>query len=107
MPLNYFAAHTAALQRKREKKGAQQSLPLSAAKGSDSKRTAMDFEQIVQLEKQTLIPTYDRLPILAVRGEGCVLYDDRGRGYADFLGGLAVNALGYAHPELLAVLRDP
>lgn len=66
----------------------------------------MDFDQIAQLEKQTLIPTYDRLPILAVRGEGCLLYDDRGRAYVDFLGGLAVNALGYAHPEILAVLRD-
>ncbi|HLW78568.1 MAG TPA: aspartate aminotransferase family protein [Terriglobia bacterium] len=66
----------------------------------------MDFEQIAQIEKQALIPTYDRLPILAVGGEGCVLYDDRGRRYVDFLGGLAVNALGYAHPELLAVLRD-
>ena len=66
----------------------------------------MKFDEIVQLEKQFLIPTYDRLPILAVRGEGCYLYDDQGRRYLDFLGGLAVNALGYAHPEVLAVLRD-
>jgi len=66
----------------------------------------MNIEEIAQLEKQVLIPTYDRLPILAVRGEGCCLYDDRGRRYLDFLGGLAVNSLGYAHPEILAVLRD-
>jgi predicted acetylornithine/succinylornithine family transaminase len=66
----------------------------------------MKFDEIAQLEKQFLIPTYDRLPILAVRGEGCYLYDDRGRKYLDFLGGLAVNSLGYAHPEILAVLRD-
>ena len=66
----------------------------------------MKFDEIAQLEKQFLIPTYDRLPILAVRGEGCYLYDDRGRKYLDFLGGLAVNDLGYAHPEVLAVLRD-
>jgi predicted acetylornithine/succinylornithine family transaminase len=64
------------------------------------------FDAIAQLEKEFLIPTYDRLPILAVRGEGCYLYDDRGREYIDFLGGLAVNDLGYAHPEILAVLRD-
>ena len=66
----------------------------------------MNFDEIAQLEKQCLIPTYDRLPILAVRGEGCYLYDDQGRKYLDFLGGLAVNSLGYAHPEVLAVLRD-
>ncbi len=66
----------------------------------------MDFDHISALEHHTLIPTYDRLPILAVRGEGCYLYDDRGRKYLDFFAGLAVNALGYAHPEILAVLRD-
>lgn len=66
----------------------------------------MNFDQIAELEKKVLVPTYDRLPILAVRGEGCYLYDDRGKKYLDFLGGLAVNSLGYAHPEILAVLRD-
>lgn len=66
----------------------------------------MNFDQIAEVEKRALIPTYDRLPILAVRGEGCYLYDDRGKKYLDFLSGLAVNALGYAHPEILAVLRD-
>ncbi len=66
----------------------------------------MNLEEIAELEKRTLIPTYDRLPILAVRGEGCHLYDDRGKKYLDFLGGLGVNALGYAHLEILAVLRD-
>ena len=67
----------------------------------------MDFAQIAELEKRFLIPTYDRLPILAVRGEGCYLYDDLGKRYLDFLGGLAVNSLGYAHPEIIAVWRDP
>jgi acetylornithine/N-succinyldiaminopimelate aminotransferase len=66
----------------------------------------MNFEEIAELEKRTLIPTYDRLPILAVRGEGCCLYDERGKQYLDFLGGLAVNALGYNHPEIMAALRD-
>jgi len=53
-----------------------------------------------------LIPTYERMPMLAVRGEGCYLYDNRGKRYLDFLGGLAVNSLGYAHPEIMKVLRD-
>jgi len=66
----------------------------------------MTLEQIAELEKHVLIPTYDRLPILAVRGEGCYIYDEKGKKYLDFLGGLAVNALGYDHPEIMAVLRD-
>ena len=67
----------------------------------------MNLKQTAELEKQRLIPTYDRLPILAVRGEGCYIYDDTGKRYLDFLGGLGVNALGYGHPEILAELRDP
>ncbi len=66
----------------------------------------MNFEEIANLEKKALVPTYDRLPFLAVRGEGCYLYDDTGKRYLDFLGGLAVNSLGYAHPEIMAALRD-
>jgi acetylornithine/N-succinyldiaminopimelate aminotransferase len=67
---------------------------------------SMTYEQIRELESRVLIPTYERLPVLAVRGEDCYLYDDRGKKYVDFLGGLAVNSLGYAHPEILAVLTD-
>ena len=66
----------------------------------------MNREQIAELEKQVLIPTYDRLPILAVRGEGCYIFDETGKKYLDFLGGLAVNSLGYDHPEIMATLRD-
>jgi acetylornithine/N-succinyldiaminopimelate aminotransferase len=66
----------------------------------------MNFDQIAELEKKVLVHTYDRLPILAVGGEGCTLIDDHGKKYLDFLGGLAVNSLGYAHPEVLAALRD-
>ena len=66
----------------------------------------MNREQIAELEKRVLIPTYDRLPLLAVRGEGCYLYGENGKKYLDFLGGLAVNSLGYAHPEIMAALRD-
>ncbi|MGH9470212.1 MAG: aspartate aminotransferase family protein [Terriglobia bacterium] len=64
------------------------------------------YEDIRDREARALIPTYQRLPILAVRGEGCYVYDDRGKRYTDFLGGLAVNALGYGHPEVMRVLWD-
>jgi acetylornithine/N-succinyldiaminopimelate aminotransferase len=67
---------------------------------------SMTYDQIRELESRVLIPTYERLPVLAVRGDGCYLYDERGRKYTDFLGGLAVNSLGYAHPEILETLRD-
>jgi acetylornithine/N-succinyldiaminopimelate aminotransferase len=75
-------------------------------RGHADRKELMTYDQIAELEKRVLIPTYERLPFLAVRGEGCYLYDDRGKRYLDFLGGLAVNSLGYAHPEILATLRD-
>ena len=41
-------------------------------------------------------------PSLAlVRGEGCVVVDDTGASYVDFLSGIAVNVLGHAHPAVL------
>ncbi len=52
-----------------------------------------------------LMNTYQRPPVVFVRGQGCYIYDHRGRKYLDFLGGIAVNALGHAHPRLVRVIR--
>ncbi|MFD7164346.1 acetylornithine transaminase [Streptomyces violascens] len=41
-----------------------------------------------------------------VRGEGSTVWDEQGRAYTDFTGGIAVNALGHAHPALLSAVRD-
>jgi len=45
------------------------------------------------------------VPSLAlVRGEGAVVWDEDGRSYVDFLGGIAVNGLGHAHPAVVAAV---
>jgi acetylornithine/N-succinyldiaminopimelate aminotransferase len=62
-------------------------------------------EQSIRLAGRYLMNTYRRPPIVFVRGRGCYLYDHRDRKYLDFLGGLAVNALGYSHPRLTRVIR--
>jgi len=62
-------------------------------------------EQAIRLAGRYLMNTYRRPPLVFVRGRGCYLYDHRGRKYLDFLGGLAVNALGYSHPRLTRVIR--
>ena len=49
--------------------------------------------------------TYRRPPVVFTHGRGCRLYDSQGRAYLDFLGGIAVNALGYSHPRLVRVIR--
>jgi acetylornithine/N-succinyldiaminopimelate aminotransferase len=48
----------------------------------------------------TLLDTYKRAPITIVAGEGCELIDDAGRRYLDCIGGIAVCALGHAHPAI-------
>ena len=54
-----------------------------------------------------LLGNYTRAPITIVRGEGCWLYDDRGERYLDLLAGIAVCALGHAHPAIAeAVARQ-
>ncbi len=52
-----------------------------------------------------LMNTYRRPPVVFTRGKGCYLFDAEGRRYLDFLGGIAVNALGHAHPRLVRVIR--
>src|SRR6266542_6953563 len=47
-------------------------------------------------ESRALMYTYRRYPIVAVRGDGCRLWDVDGKEYLDFLGGLAVDSLGHA-----------
>jgi acetylornithine/N-succinyldiaminopimelate aminotransferase len=56
-------------------------------------------------EARHLMNTYKRPPLVFTRGRGCRLYDSQGREYLDFLGGIAVNALGHAHPRLVRVIR--
>ena len=67
-------------------------------------KKASDAE-ILRDADQYMVGTYRRPPIVFKRGKGCHLYDTSGRGYLDFLGGIAVNALGYSHPRLVRVMR--
>lgn len=61
--------------------------------------------RILRDADQYMVGTYRRPPIVFKRGKGCRLYDTSGRAYLDFLGGIAVNALGYSHPRLVRVMR--
>jgi acetylornithine/N-succinyldiaminopimelate aminotransferase len=54
----------------------------------------------------SVLPTYARTDIAFVRGEGASLYAEDGTRYLDFGGGIAVNALGHAHPHLVRTLSE-
>jgi acetylornithine/N-succinyldiaminopimelate aminotransferase len=53
-----------------------------------------------------LLPTYARSDLSFARGEGAFLYTASGDRYLDFASGIAVTALGHAHPHLVAALTD-
>jgi acetylornithine/N-succinyldiaminopimelate aminotransferase len=52
-----------------------------------------------------LLPTYKRQPVVMTHGQGAYVFDSTGKKYLDFLGGIAVNALGHAHPRIVKVIR--
>jgi acetylornithine/N-succinyldiaminopimelate aminotransferase len=54
----------------------------------------------------TVLPTYVRAPLNFVKGEGSWLIEADGRRFLDLGSGIAVNALGHAHPDLVAALTD-
>src|SRR6516225_4286440 len=53
-----------------------------------------------------LLPTYARSELSFARGEGAYLYTTSGRRYLDFASGVAVTALGHAHPHLVKALTE-
>lgn len=60
----------------------------------------------VAAHSPALLPTYNRAPVTFVAGEGCELIDDTGRRYLDFLAGIAVCALGHAHPAIADAVSE-
>ena len=52
----------------------------------------------------SVLPTYNRAPLSFVKGEGAWLIEADGRRFLDLGAGIAVNALGHAHPALVAAL---
>jgi acetylornithine/N-succinyldiaminopimelate aminotransferase len=53
-----------------------------------------------------VMPTYGRFPLAIARGEGCRLWDTDGKGYLDFVAGIATCTLGHAHPALVEAVTQ-
>lgn len=66
----------------------------------------MNAQEIIELEARYVVHTYNRPPFVLDHGEGMRVYDTDGRAYLDFLGGIAVNALGHRHPVVLKAIEE-
>jgi len=52
------------------------------------------------MEHKYYMPTFKRMPVTLVKGQGTRVWDDNGREYLDFTAGWAVNSLGHCHPAV-------
>jgi acetylornithine/N-succinyldiaminopimelate aminotransferase len=60
----------------------------------------------VELADKYLFPTYKRPPFALVKGEGCRVWDENGKEYLDFVGGIAVCALGHSSALVTQALEE-
>ncbi|MEV6070633.1 acetylornithine transaminase [Nocardia sp. NPDC052001] len=66
----------------------------------------MSTADIQQRWNTALMNNYGTPKVALVRGAGAVVYDADGKRYLDFLGGIAVNSLGHAHPAILSAVTQ-
>ena len=66
---------------------------------------AASTQELLESGDQTNSPSYAPARLIMDRGEGVMLYDRDGGEYLDFVAGIAVNALGYAHPRMVETIR--
>lgn len=66
----------------------------------------MDSQTLMMLSEQVIAHTYNRFPILPVRGKGTRIWDREGKEYVDFFSGLAVCNLGHCHPKVVKAIQE-
>ena len=57
-------------------------------------------------EAAAVMPTYQRMPVELVRGEGAHLFDPSGRRYVDCIAGISMANVGHCHPAVVAAIRE-
>lgn len=67
--------------------------------------TGIDIQIVMDEETRAQLGTYAKLPIVAVRGEGLMIYDASGRAYYDFYCGHAVTLTGHCHPRVVEAIK--
>lgn len=66
----------------------------------------MEINEIIKTEKDYYMPVFARYQLVLSHGEGPYVYDAEDNKYIDFLAGIAVNALGHAHPKLVQAISE-
>jgi len=62
--------------------------------------------ELMKRADQVMANTYQRFPVVLIKGSGTKLWDTEGRSYTDFVAGIAVCNLGHAHPRICEALAQ-
>jgi hypothetical protein len=63
-------------------------------------------EELIKLDKEYIIPLYEKNPVIFTHGQGVWLYSHDDKKYLDCFSGIAVSALGHAHPAIINAVQD-
>jgi acetylornithine/N-succinyldiaminopimelate aminotransferase len=74
-------------------------------KSAPARGTGAAQSSVLRDAARHLMNTYKRSDMIFTHGRGCYVFDQSGKKYLDFLGGIAVNALGYSYPDLVRTIR--
>ena len=66
----------------------------------------MTTQEWIDLSDRYIMSTYKRHPLVLTRGLGVHVWDSEGRCYLDLVGGIAVCALGHAHPKVVTAIQE-
>ncbi|MDY0044622.1 MAG: acetylornithine transaminase [Syntrophales bacterium] len=66
----------------------------------------MTTDEFIDSFNSCVMGTYNRLPVVFVKGSGARLWDREGKEYLDFLAGIAVCALGHSHPKVVKAIQE-
>lgn len=55
---------------------------------------------------EVMVPCYNPMEMIPVKGEGARVWDQQGNEYIDFAGGIAVSCLGHCHPAMVKALTE-
>ena len=73
---------------------------------TNAKGVSKQMERCSSLADKYMFQTYSRFPLTLVKGEGCRVWDEEGKEYLDFVGGIAVCALGHSSPLVSEALGE-
>jgi acetylornithine/N-succinyldiaminopimelate aminotransferase len=66
----------------------------------------MKAQELFQVYKDYIMPTYTKVPLIFVKGKGSKLWDIHNKAYLDFFCGWGVGNLGHCHPKVMQAVRD-